>query len=80
MSIVIRKIIQNIYDIFYFGRCLFYAEYEVLIMRICMMIALIMIGSHIQMLWYYWAVLCMDFAVMLCRVIYEVGKKNGKTE
>lgn len=49
-------------------------------MRICMMIALIMIGSHIQMLWYYWAVLCMDFAVMLCRVIYEVGKKNGKTE
>lgn len=49
-------------------------------MRICMMVALIMIGSHIQMPWYYWAVLCMDFAVMLCRVIYEVGKKNGKTE
>ena len=44
-------------------------------MRICMMIALILIGSHIQMPWYYWTVLCIDFGVIFVKAIYKAGKR-----
>lgn len=45
-------------------------------MRLCVMIALAMIGAHIQMPWYYWVVLSLDLTVALCRGVYEIGKRK----
>lgn len=45
-------------------------------MRICVMVALLIIGLNVDMPWYYWAVMGLDVAVIFCKSAYKAGKKE----